>query len=130
MCDSQVVKVQLKREAQMASELERIDHPDKLVSLRVLSECRQHFDLGTSLQVKAALVADDLQCHPLSCLVVQCLVHVAKRTLAEFREDLVPKGNVVADRCEIPGLLVVVSTVLNSPREETLCWNEEDLQGW
>ena len=126
--DSQVVKMKLKREAEVASELKRLDHADELISLRVGAKGFEYLHLRLPLNVKSAFVADDLQRHPLPCLVVQGLVHVAKGSLAELGLDLVAEGDVVALRREVARLFIIVSLILHSPREESFRWNKEDLR--
>eukprot|EP00037_Helgoeca_nana_P017516 m.165961 g.165961 ORF g.165961 m.165961 type:complete len:321 (-) comp24024_c1_seq2:5660-6622(-) len=123
----EVVEVQIEREAEVVPKVERINHPNKLVPVRVFPECVEHVDLDLALVVEPSLVPDDLDSHAYPSLVIDCLVHVTKRSFAQLGLNLVSVSDVVADGSEVPGVFVIVATVAHAAGKVSLGWHKVDL---
>lgn len=123
---------QLRDDAEVSSESERVDHPnDKVLLVGILQvetsvrgerrsgsrtnpfdKVLKHLNLDERLVVESLLVADDLDRDHLAGLVVTALHDLAEGSLAEDVDDLVAVEDLVVGDEEVVAALVVESKVV------------------
>lgn len=113
----QVNREQLKCDARVVSERERVEHVYHVhrVVFILFAKVFQNTDLLLRLPVEPLLVAHHLERDVLALLVVVSLHYLSKTSLPDHLEYLVPVRYVIVRDVDVRALLVVILAVIGEP---------------
>mmetsp|Transcript_41593 Transcript_41593/g.114637 ORF Transcript_41593/g.114637 Transcript_41593/m.114637 type:complete len:471 (+) Transcript_41593:2036-3448(+) len=120
----QVYAQQLKRDAKMLPEHEKVQHPDDpiiILSRELIVKHLENTDLDEGLVKVCGLVLDDLQSHGSAATSGLALEHLAEAPMAESFEDFVSLtigvDDCVSDSANVVVLRVIVTAIVNAFRQ-------------